>query len=46
MIMLDLHSTLNEIGNFPCLRGKICTSLAELQHLQHLNLSWNYFEGN
>ena len=46
MIMLDLHSLLNEIGNFPCLRGKIGTSLAELQHLKHLNLSGDYFECN
>ncbi|RVW94602.1 LRR receptor-like serine/threonine-protein kinase GSO2 [Vitis vinifera] len=37
VIMLDLH------GGY--LGGKIGPSLAELQHLKHLNLSWNYFEG-
>ena len=46
MIMFYLHSSLNEIGNFPSLRGKIGNSLAELQHLKHLYLSGNYFEGN
>ena len=38
VIMLDLH------GGY--LGGKIGPSLAELQHLKHLNLSWNDFEGN
>ncbi|KAL6320659.1 hypothetical protein AAG906_008659 [Vitis piasezkii] len=37
VIMLDLH------GGY--LGGKIGPSLAELQHLKHLNLSWNHFEG-
>ena len=38
VIMLDLH------GGY--LGGKIGPSLAELQHLKHLNLSSNDFEGN
>ncbi|KAJ9679624.1 hypothetical protein PVL29_021524 [Vitis rotundifolia] len=37
VIMLDLHDLY--------LGGKIGPSLAELQHLKHLNLSWNHFGG-
>ncbi|XP_034680724.1 receptor-like protein EIX1 [Vitis riparia] len=37
VIMLDLHAQ--------SLGGKIGPSLAELQHLKHLNLSWNDFQG-
>ncbi|RVW94597.1 putative leucine-rich repeat receptor-like protein kinase [Vitis vinifera] len=41
VIMLDLHGT----GDSHFLGGKIGPSLAELQHLKHLNLSWNLFGG-
>ncbi|KAJ9679640.1 hypothetical protein PVL29_021538 [Vitis rotundifolia] len=37
VIMLDLHAQ--------SLEGEIGPSLAELQHLKHLNLSWNDFGG-
>ncbi|XP_034680722.1 receptor-like protein EIX2 [Vitis riparia] len=46
VIRLDLHA--QSLGYFQSLRGKISQlgpSLAELQHLKHLNLSWNDFEG-
>ena len=47
VIMLDLHTPPPVgIGYFQSLGGKIGPSLAELQHLKHLNLSWNQFEGN
>ncbi|KAJ9697344.1 hypothetical protein PVL29_009241 [Vitis rotundifolia] len=45
VIMLDLHAPIDGMGYLHSLRGKIGTSLAELQHLKHLNLSWNEFEG-
>nr|CAN64389.1 hypothetical protein VITISV_018647 [Vitis vinifera] len=46
VIMLDLHTPPPVgIGYFQSLGGKIGPSLAELQHLKHLNLSWNQFEG-
>ncbi|XP_034711260.1 receptor-like protein EIX1 [Vitis riparia] len=50
VIMLDLHGTGQDgMGDFQILGGRISQlgpSLAELQHLKHLNLSWNDFEGN
>ncbi|KAJ9679641.1 hypothetical protein PVL29_021539 [Vitis rotundifolia] len=48
VIRLDLHAPLDGMGqfqSFKSLRGKVGPSLAELQHLKHLNLSWNEFEG-
>ena len=41
VIVLDPHAPFDGY-----LGGKIGPSLAELQHLKHLNLSWNDFEGN
>ena len=38
VVMLDLY------GHY--LGGEIGPSLVELQHLKHLNLSWNDFKGN
>eukprot|EP00261_Vitis_vinifera_P040322 XP_019081565.1 PREDICTED: probable leucine-rich repeat receptor-like protein kinase At1g35710 isoform X3 [Vitis vinifera] len=40
VIVLDPHAPFDGY-----LGGKIGPSLAELQHLKHLNLSWNDFEG-
>ncbi|KAJ9679622.1 hypothetical protein PVL29_021522 [Vitis rotundifolia] len=45
VIRLDLHGRLDGMGHFQSLRGKVGPSLAELQHLKHLNLSGNDFEG-
>ncbi|XP_034711254.1 receptor-like protein EIX2 isoform X4 [Vitis riparia] len=48
LIRLDLHAPLDGMGFPQPLTGKISQlgpSLAELQHLKHLNLSWNDFEG-
>ena len=50
VIMLDLHGTGHDgMGDFQILGGRISQlgpSLSELQHLKHLNLSFNLFEGN
>ena len=47
VISLDLHGKpLAEKDDPQFLGGKIGPSLAELQHLRHLNLSWNLFQGN
>lgn len=47
VISLDLHGTgYYGMGFHQYLGGRIDPSLAELQHLKHLNLSWNHFEGN
>ncbi|XP_027357234.1 receptor-like protein 12 [Abrus precatorius] len=42
VLMLDLHGDYD--NEEYSLRGEIHKSLMELQQLQHLNLSWNYFQ--
>ncbi|RVW78946.1 Receptor-like protein 12 [Vitis vinifera] len=46
VIMLRLPAPpIDEYGNYQSLRGEISPSLLELEHLNHLDLSYNDFEG-
>ncbi|XP_028207633.1 receptor-like protein EIX2 [Glycine soja] len=44
VLMLDLHGDFNDVQH-RYMRGEIHKSLMELQQLNYLNLSWNYFQG-
>ena len=47
VIMLDLHALPTDtVHKYQSLRGRISSSLLELQHLNHLDLSLNDFQGS